>query len=572
MGLMITFDATDFIHWADRPDAFHQLPNLIRRLAMEIWPKPDYIDIPGGSSVRLGGFDGQVGVKCGNPWIPSGDSALEMSCDKNIKQKATNEYVKRTECPRDVNISNTTFIFVTPRRWPGKRQWARDRKEECLWADVRVIDADDLVAWIEQCPTVEYWFARLIGKIPAGTEGVLELKEQQELHHQHSDDRFDEMIREIRSRLPARVAAADPGGSEEIADPAHIELAAKIDSARDSIGRGFVNSARSQLEELRDKHGKMPVELEFRIVTNLGTCALAIEDIDGACALFDEARRLQPENPKGVANAALASHLRKDRERAEQLAIKARKLDPQIPQAVAVLLREYWETERIEELENLIASEAWLAQDQHCGAVVAGIRVEQGCFEEAATICRSLTKTNPDDFELQLALAACLLSWAQSDRRAFQYTLDSQALLHEAKSAATNVIERLQDTDLKTQYHGALAKRADTKALLGEWTEAIHDFDKVLAEDSEHHETAYNKGLLLSRMGKLKQALPLFESVWNAGEFPNVDLPLADAYIASGDPSAAVNLLKGTVTLECLEWMNIQRAEILSQAEERSRG
>ena len=568
---MTTFDASDFFNWADKPEARYELPRLIRRLVMESFPDATFIDMPSGSSVGSPGFDGVVSVPCGNAWIPSGHLAFEMSCEQNPGGKANREYKKRTKNPQGADVPHTTFIFVTPRRWQRKQQWVSDRKRDCKWADVRALDADDLVAWIEHCPTLEYWCARLIGKIPAGTVGILELKEQLELQHredtQHWNDRFDEVLAAVQSNRADRVAAADPGESEEIADPAHIELAAKIDSARDNFARGYVNAAQKQLEGLRDKQESIPLNLEFRIVTNLGTCALANENFEEACDLFDEAHRLQPENPKGIANAALASHLTKDRERAEQLAIEARKVDPQIPQATAVLLREYWETERIEDLENLIASEAWLAQDQHCGAVVAGIRVEQGCFEEAATICRSLTKSNPDDFELQLALAACLLSWAQSDRRAFQYTLDSQALLHEAKSAATNAIQRLQDSDLKTQYHGALAKRADAKALLGEWAEAIHDFDKVLAEDSEHYEAAFNKGLLLARVGKPKEALPLFESVWNAGEFPNVDLPLADAYVASDDPSAAVNLLKGTVTLECLEWMNIQRAEILSQAE-----
>ena len=470
----------------------------------------------------------------------------------------------------DVDVPNTTFIFITPRRWQEKHEWASERKKEGRWKDVRVLDADNLVDWINEAPTVARWFARLIGKILAGTDGVPDLSDLQALHEGTVNriiQQFDHRFNQLNSTTSIKGGSADPGESQSDVDPEHVELSAKIDVARNSIKRGHIDSARSQLQELGDEHATMPAELEFRVVTNLGTCALALDNIDGACALFDEAHRLQPENPKGIANAALASHLRGGREQAVELAIRAREVDPESPQAAAVLLREYWETERVDELENLIDSEGWLAQDQHCGAVVAGIRVEQLRFEEAATICQSLIKIDPDDFELQLALAACLLSWAQADRRAFQYTLDSQALLHEAKVAATNAIERLQDTDFKAQYHGALAKRADAKALLGEWVEAIHDFDKVLAEDSEHYEAAYNKGLLLARMGKLKEALPLFEFVWNAGEFPNVDLPLADAYIASGDPSAAVNLLKGTVTLECLEWMNIQRAEILSQAE-----
>ena len=40
---------------------------------------------------------------------------------------------------------------------------------------LRILGADDLVAWLEQAPAVAHWFARLIGKLPAS--GVVSLDE-----------------------------------------------------------------------------------------------------------------------------------------------------------------------------------------------------------------------------------------------------------------------------------------------------------------------------------------------------------------------------------------------------------
>ena len=40
---------------------------------------------------------------------------------------------------------------------------------------MRVLDADDLVAWLQQAPAAAHWFARLIGKLPA--IGVVPLDE-----------------------------------------------------------------------------------------------------------------------------------------------------------------------------------------------------------------------------------------------------------------------------------------------------------------------------------------------------------------------------------------------------------
>ena len=48
-------------------------------------------------------------------------------------------------------------------------------RQEGHWADVRALDADDLIAWLGQAPAVAGWFARLIGKLPE--TGVVPLDE-----------------------------------------------------------------------------------------------------------------------------------------------------------------------------------------------------------------------------------------------------------------------------------------------------------------------------------------------------------------------------------------------------------
>ena len=57
----------------------------------------------------------------------------------------------------------------------GSWHGVNERQEEGPWANVRVLDADDLVAWLGQAPAVAHWFARLIGKLPA--TGVVPLDE-----------------------------------------------------------------------------------------------------------------------------------------------------------------------------------------------------------------------------------------------------------------------------------------------------------------------------------------------------------------------------------------------------------
>ena len=164
---MIPFDASDITRWADTPDAHHQLPQLIRRLVMATVPMPSLVDMPSGSSVPLPGWDGLLTVENGNAWVPSGDSAWEFSSQKQgIAGKANADYNKRLTDPLGVNARDTTFVFATPRRWSGKRDWINARKNDGQWADVRALDAENLVQWLDIAPSVALWFARLIGNLP----------------------------------------------------------------------------------------------------------------------------------------------------------------------------------------------------------------------------------------------------------------------------------------------------------------------------------------------------------------------------------------------------------------------
>ena len=172
---MIPFDSSDIVNWADKPDAPHVLPELVRRLILATVPLPGFLDMPSGSSVRLPGWDGLLSVSEGNLWIPGGVSAWELSCEKGPKGKADRDYEKRKENPQGEIPSQTTFVFLTARRFRGKKAWTNNRRQEGHWAGIRALDADDLIAWLEQAPAVAGWFARKIGKLP--DTGVVPLDE-----------------------------------------------------------------------------------------------------------------------------------------------------------------------------------------------------------------------------------------------------------------------------------------------------------------------------------------------------------------------------------------------------------
>jgi len=114
----------------------------------------------------MGGWDGIAIASSSTPWVPVGPSGWELSTEESPKGKASRDYSKRTEDPGVLKPASSTFVFAAPRPWREKDAWESERKQAGPWADIKVIDVDDLVAWIEDAPLVELWLSRILGKPP----------------------------------------------------------------------------------------------------------------------------------------------------------------------------------------------------------------------------------------------------------------------------------------------------------------------------------------------------------------------------------------------------------------------
>lgn len=90
----------------------------------------------------------------------------EMGVNRSVKGKADDDYEKRSQNPLYMTPDETTYIFITPRRWRDKEIWTVERKKEGIWKDVLVYDADDIETWLSQNPTVHVWLSVLLGKHP----------------------------------------------------------------------------------------------------------------------------------------------------------------------------------------------------------------------------------------------------------------------------------------------------------------------------------------------------------------------------------------------------------------------
>lgn len=163
---------SDLRIWADTLQARQKLPALVRRLIHATVEKPTLMQFPADEGTQRRGWDGVVQVVAGNAWVPSGVSVWEMGVDQSPKSKAEDDYSKRTANPGAIDIANTTFVFITPRKWEGKTQWCEEKRAEGKWRDVVAWDCDDLEQWLETAPSPDAWLARLLGKLPLGVRDL----------------------------------------------------------------------------------------------------------------------------------------------------------------------------------------------------------------------------------------------------------------------------------------------------------------------------------------------------------------------------------------------------------------
>ena len=155
--------AADIHRWADTIEARQELAALLRRLVCSTGRNLIHVDFPAYDNAERHGWDGVVEAEIPTPRIPTGKSGWEFGCNRNPQAKAEKDYTDRSKSIGLTEKRETTFIFVTPRNWRNKRQWAAAKAKLGDWKEVRAFDADDLEQWLEHSAAIQIWIAERLG-------------------------------------------------------------------------------------------------------------------------------------------------------------------------------------------------------------------------------------------------------------------------------------------------------------------------------------------------------------------------------------------------------------------------
>ena len=426
--------------------------------------------------------------------------------------------------------------------------------------------ADDTDGAARQIVTV--FLDALVQKLLKSDQGIAVLASRIEAlsaqDRKHTDHRFDRLERLIRAGSPpsSDLALSTPSDTERPANPEHARLEAQIDLARDLIQAGNVTSARAALERLDRGAEDLPDDLRYRLLSNLGACALALEDIDEGCAYLEEAHDLRPDDAASLANAAVAARLRGEPQRAVQLARRSLEQQRDDPHAASVLLEALWDAGEADELDRYVSSDDWLAGDRQCELTLARIRRSQGRFGDAVNLARHLVEEDAKDHDARLVLADCLLAAAQNSRGS-----EGVTQCRDAESHATKALELLEDTELHPRRLYALTVRAGARLQLDDSDGAMEDTQSALHHAPDDPGVLYNKGLILLASDDPAAARATFDLIQDPDVRAKALVAHAAAALWSDDPTAASELLRGNFSLDTGEWDDVRKAEILSEAE-----
>lgn len=156
----LAIKANEIVTWADHNiSARIRLSVLLRTLVHSTGAGLERVDFLGNDDAERPGWDGFTSALAGTAWVPAGGSGWEFGVTQDVKGKANGDFAKSVKSHKPAERKNITFIFATPRRWPGKDEWVKEMRSKNLWKDVRAYDASDLEQWLEQSPSAQAWFA-----------------------------------------------------------------------------------------------------------------------------------------------------------------------------------------------------------------------------------------------------------------------------------------------------------------------------------------------------------------------------------------------------------------------------
>jgi tetratricopeptide (TPR) repeat protein len=338
----------------------------------------------------------------------------------------------------------------------------------------------------------------------------------------------------LQSSLPAAGLSGDT--------PWH----ALLDDARGLLQAGDARAAMRLVQYVREQTSTLDdTNLQFRIAMNLGCAALALDDYDSALAEFQQAAAIE-RTAKAVANIAMALFAKRRYAEALEEARAAVQIDTTFRPAVAAVIKSLAALEQFEQIDSLIARDPSLTEDNDVLLALGEARFRQGSYRAGEHYCRMLLPRRPDDANVRLLTAECIVGRINNDSERLLGELDEVARtdLLEAKAHAQAAKEYFVATNQQRPMIVALNNQGAILALLEDYSAAIECANIVLSHDATNEIALQNRGLSYFQLGDFAHAIVDFEALSETEYADAVALPFGDALLKLGEVRRSAELLR----------------------------
>ena len=171
VGEWMRVSRDDLLSWRST-EARYQLPRLVRRLVSETTPPGTRVHFPAGTGGETAGWDGEV--ECPEPtgFVPAGLSGWELSVNTKSQRKAEHDYANRLGRIPEQERDRWAYVGVICRQWRDAREFARAKSDFGEFREVRALNVNDIVAWLEEAPQTTVWLREMLGRPIGGVRTV----------------------------------------------------------------------------------------------------------------------------------------------------------------------------------------------------------------------------------------------------------------------------------------------------------------------------------------------------------------------------------------------------------------
>jgi tetratricopeptide (TPR) repeat protein len=403
---------------------------------------------------------------------------------------------------------------------------------------------------------LESFFTRLEEELYKTDLGpIIEARRAKNRHHatQAGINELSRQIQQLPSGFEAVVNKAfsqhipqfNAENSPAVQEKIHF---ASIDLAVELLKEGKPSSARKRLEGLRTKlvSQNPSVDLRFRLVANLGSCALQLDDYETAEKEYEAALVFKPEHRLVLSYAALTATLTKDTDRALKYARRSRPPGEHDPQITSSYLRVLHHANRDDEIESLLGEEEWIEHDANCAFALGLIRLSQQNFAQAEAYFRTSFKNDTENPHVLRLLAQTIILPIDQILHTdppLELSKETLASVNETESYLTRAVEIFEKHENPSGLYESLLQRAYVRGLQGQYYAALADCDRLLSNHPNDGRVLFQKGHTLLFAGKAEEALQCYSRIKDEDDRRASLRSIALAYHRANKPEKVIEVL-----------------------------